>query len=557
MAAPKIKRVKLHFEYVDFIYILLRFLTVAATFFWAYFHPELITEPTVLYFLLGFFLLYSLLFYLVLFNFPAFFKRLYLLLLVPDIIFITFLIHFTGELDSPFIYGYFLMAGLHAFYYGLYTGLIVAGVVTVADLIHLYHYLLEQPTYLGDIFMVIGFVWLLAVFGGLLGEKEIRDRKKIEQLNTELHDLYIQASMDRDRLDAILAGMADGVFAVDKKMKITLYNPAAEIITGWKAKEAVGKKCADLFQSTDKKGESICDSSVCPLNTALRKGKPISNFEHLIRTKDGKMVNISSSVAPLKGETGEIVGGVSVFRDITKIKEIEQMKTDFVSMVSHELRSPLTAIKGFAATLMREIQFDEATRRKFLGIIENESDRLTKLVEDLLSISRIEEGRLHLERTTFSLSEMIKKTFALQKEKTKKHRFVLKAPSRLPPVSADENRIRQVLENLIDNAVKFSMNGGKVTVEIKEKLHRLVVSVADQGIGLAKTDLKKIFEKFYRIDSSVTRDTGGIGLGLSIAKYIVEMHGGRIWAESKGKGQGSTFYFTLPKKIRERRQRKL
>lgn len=554
--AVRAGRTKLRFGYIDIIYILLRFVTIAATFFWVFFNPQIVTQPVSVYYLIAVFVLYSLVFYITSLLFPGRFKQLYLWLLVPDIVFITFLIHFTGELQSPFLYGYFLMAGLHAFYYGLYTGLSVASVVTFAYLIHEYHYVATHPVYLGNIFMELGFVWLLAVFGGLMGEKEIKDRQKIEELNEELQDLYHRTSIERDELDVILEGMADGVYTVDTKMKLTSFNKEAENITGWKAKEVIGKKCSEVLRALDNRHEAICGSPACPMEKVIRKGKPAVNFEYLFKTRDGRMINASTSIAPLKHENNEIVGAVTVFRDITRIKEIEQMKSDFVSMVSHELRSPLTSIKGFAATLLREIKFDEATRKKFLGVIESESDRLTRLVEDLLSISRIEEGRFKLERSTFSLGGMVRDIIAVQRERTKKHKFVLKFSAALPPVSADESRIRQVMENLIDNAVKFSPEGGKITVGIKEEAHRFLISIADQGVGIPRTDIVRVFDKFHRVDSSVTRDTGGSGLGLAIAKYIVDVHGGRIWAESK-EGKGSTFYFTLPKKVREKRMGKL
>lgn len=557
MGSVRIGAKKLRFEYIDIIYVFLRLSSAAASFIWVFFHPGAPPYQLFLYYLIAFLAVYSALFYLFSLSRPGRFKQLYLWLLVPDTIFITLMVHFTGELQSPFMYGYFLIAALHAFYYGLHTGLAVAGVVSCAYAIHLYHYLVEEPVYLGNIFAALAFVWLLAIFGGLLGEKEVKDREKIEQLNEELRDLYSQTAFERDKLDAILAGMADGVFTVDRDLKLVSFNQAAEAIAGWKGKDVIGKTCGALFQSTDKKGRLICGSPACPLEKAIAKGRTVINFEHKIKTKSGQIVDVSSSVAPLKDETGEVAGGVSVFRDITKLKEIEQMKSDFVSMVSHELRSPLTSIKGFAATLLREKKFDETTRRKFLNVIENESDRLTRLVEDLLNISRIEEGRFRLERTTFSLPEMVSEVLSAYKEKTKKHRFVLKSPPRLSAANGDESRLRQVFENLVGNAVKFSPSGGIITVEIKEKAHRFTGAVGDQGIGMPREDLERVFEKFYRVDSSVTRETGGSGLGLSIAKSIVEAHGGRIWAESKGEGKGSVFHFTLPKKITQKKQGKL
>jgi two-component system sensor histidine kinase KdpD len=235
-----------------------------------------------------------------------------------------------------------------------------------------------------------------------------------------------------------------------------------------------------------------------------------------------------------------------LLRDITREKELDKMKSQLLSTVSHELRTPLASIKGFATTLLRDdVDWDEESRREFLSIIDEESDRLTELISNLLDMSRIEAGTLRVEPEPTDLDPIFRETAAEFQLMTRAHQIRVHVPPALPPVMADPRRARQVLRNLVENAVKYSPEGGSITISAGVVNGRVRTSVADQGIGIGPEQLEHIFDRFYQVDSASTRSVGGSGLGLSICKAIVEAHGERIWVESQP-DMGSTFHFTLP-----------
>jgi signal transduction histidine kinase len=217
-----------------------------------------------------------------------------------------------------------------------------------------------------------------------------------------------------------------------------------------------------------------------------------------------------------------------------------------LSTVSHELRTPLASIKGFATTLLREdVEWEEESRREFLSIIDEESDRLTELIGNLLDMSRIEAGTLRVEPEPTDLGPIIQETASEFQMLTHDHRIeILLAPT-LPLVMADPRRARQILRNLVENAIKYSPQGGSITIAASADANSVQTSVTDQGIGIDPSHLDSVFDRFYQVDSASTRRVGGSGLGLSICKAIVEAHHGAIWVESQW-GRGSTFYFTFP-----------
>jgi two-component system sensor histidine kinase KdpD len=222
------------------------------------------------------------------------------------------------------------------------------------------------------------------------------------------------------------------------------------------------------------------------------------------------------------------------------------MKSQLLSTVSHELRTPLASIKGFATTLLRDdVQWDENSRHEFLSIIDEESDRLSELISNLLDMSRIEAGTLRIEPEPTDMKPIIEETVSAFQVMTHDHQFHVNLPKGLPLVQADPRRARQVLRNLVDNAVKYSPLGGPIRITARVFEDSLEVSVTDKGLGIDPDHLDHIFDRFYQVDSASTREVGGSGLGLSISRAIVETHGGRIWAESQP-GLGSTFLFTLP-----------
>ncbi|MCS6842147.1 MAG: ATP-binding protein [Roseiflexus sp.] len=258
--------------------------------------------------------------------------------------------------------------------------------------------------------------------------------------------------------------------------------------------------------------------------------------------------------APTRDSFGSLTGRLWIVSDVTREREADRLKSEFLSIVSHELRTPLTSIMGYTELLLAR-DFTPGEQREFIKTVYDEANHLYQIVEDLLGATRLEAGNVRLDRWAVSLRQIISDLVShLNNQIGGKHTMLIDIPPHLPPVYADRDKVRQVLVNLITNAVKYSPNGGEIRLTVTghaelppdhPKGEFVRIAVSDQGIGIAPEDLPRIWERFYRVDNGNTRRIGGTGLGLSIAKALVELHGGRIWAESK-LNKGSTFYFTLP-----------
>jgi signal transduction histidine kinase/HAMP domain-containing protein len=254
-------------------------------------------------------------------------------------------------------------------------------------------------------------------------------------------------------------------------------------------------------------------------------------------------------LASLANQAAIAVENVRLFDEAAKVqalRELDRLKSELLSTVSHELRTPLASIKGYAGTLLRDdVEWDNDTRREFLQIIDEESDRLGELIEDLLQMSQIEAGILRVDPTPMKLPRMVQRVVKKARSSASSHHLSVAFSADFPEVRADPRRTEQVLRNLVENAIKYSPDGGTVTVRGDVQGREALISVSDEGIGIAPEDLARVFDRFYRADGQAVRRAGGTGLGLSICQGIVQMHGGRIWAESTP-GAGSTFFFTLP-----------
>jgi two-component system phosphate regulon sensor histidine kinase PhoR len=238
---------------------------------------------------------------------------------------------------------------------------------------------------------------------------------------------------------------------------------------------------------------------------------------------------------------------VAILRNVTDKKMLEEMRSDFVANVSHELRTPLTSIRGFAETLLDGAYEDPATARKFLMIINKEAERLSRLIDEILNLSRIEDEKFVLNYEEFSISDIIQRTAAIVQTRAAEKNLTINidVPDDLPAVQGDPDMIRQVLLNLVDNAINYTQPGGTVLVRASVEQGELRVDVQDNGIGITPENLSRLFERFYRVDKARSREMGGTGLGLAIVKHIVEVHKGKVQVESKV-GRGSTFSFRLP-----------
>lgn len=255
--------------------------------------------------------------------------------------------------------------------------------------------------------------------------------------------------------------------------------------------------------------------------------------------------------AIVRHEDGKALGVVAIFNDVTEMKNIEKMKSSFVAMASHELRTPLTAIKGFVSTLLQDDSYDAESRREFHMIIDQECDRLTRLINDLLNTARIEAGEsLKPNYTQVDIRALLEKVVTIQRQATHKHRVLLEAPDEMPIIIGDEDKLDQTLTNLMNNAIKYSPGGGDVTLIAKVLPDdQIEIRVRDQGIGIPQDHLGKVFEKFHRVNNEDNRKIYGTGLGLYLVKHLVEdIHYGKIWVESEI-GKGSDFIFRIPTHI--------
>lgn len=352
--------------------------------------------------------------------------------------------------------------------------------------------------------------------------------------------LIEDAEQRRATLDSVMNSLVDGLILMDKRGRITFLNPRATDILGLPARSLLGRTFAAMEHDL---ADHVVDAKqiLARLQAALAEPQSMPTVEFAVIAPHARTVQ--ARFFSIEGSSGSL--GI-LLRDITREKELDAMKSQLLSTVSHELRTPLASIKGFATTLLRDdVDWDDESRREFLSIIDEESDRLTELIGNLLDMSRVEAGALRMEVEPTPLRPLIEETANEFQMMTHNYQFLVMLPSRLPAVMADPRRTRQVLRNLVENAVKYTPQAGPITIAAQVIPGFVQISVTDQGIGIEAEQLESIFDRFYQVDSASTRKVGGSGLGLSICKAIIEAHGGRIWAESQPRA-GSTFHFTLP-----------
>jgi len=350
--------------------------------------------------------------------------------------------------------------------------------------------------------------------------------------------IYIAVASAKQQLESTFQSMLSGVVVVGTNGQILLMNSAAKRIFGLPQDIGTGQSVGAVVGND--KVQSLISAS---LEDAQEKAEEVSLFTPTERI-------FQAQTALLRGENTNIAGVVATFNDITELRNVERMKTEFVASVSHELRTPLTSIKGFIRTLLDDADgyYDRDTQVEFYQIIDQECDRLVRLINDLLNVSRIEAGRaLDLNLKPVDLGPLIARVVASQASYTTRHQLDMDVPPDLPTVVADEDKIDQVLTNLINNAIKYSPEGGPVTVSARNARGEVEITVADHGIGIPPEHLDKIFARFHRVEGGDTRRAGGTGIGLYLVKHLVEAHNGRIWVKSEV-GKGSAFTFTIPLK---------
>ena len=345
-------------------------------------------------------------------------------------------------------------------------------------------------------------------------------------------ELYQRVADEKERSTAIIENIADGIVAVDREGNVVLWNRAAEQITGVPQEEALGRNPTQV------------------LRRRLEGDDDAPGGNRLVSvSRGGEEVWLSLTEAVMHDPAGQVAGRIFAFRDISADRYVEEMKSDFVSAVSHELRSPLTSIYGFAETLLRQdVLFGEEERRTFLGYIASESERLTAIVDALLNVARVESGDLQVTLNPVDVSSVVSEAVTNAEDASGRngHDFVIDLPSEPVTAEADRDKLRQILGVLLDNAVRYSPEGGTVTVAARRTEDTVEIEVADEGIGIPAHEQERIFRKFYRAESAErARGAGGTGLGLFIAQGLVLAMGGRIWVSST-EGEGSRFSFTLP-----------
>lgn len=365
---------------------------------------------------------------------------------------------------------------------------------------------------------------------GVLGES-------VNLMATRLSDQIEDLTQEKSKLEGIIASMDSGVMVVDRSGRILVANRATENLLRHSGNKLLGQWHWEV-------GRSYGLSSL--IDEVLLTGQ--SRRSEILLTSPME-TSVELYVTPIRGKNESIVGAVAVLHDVSKWRRVEQMRTEFVANVSHELRTPITAVKGFAETLLDGALENSEMRKQFIKIIYEESDRLSRLVNDLLELSKIESGHVALQFELCEMNDLVRETVDKLAHQAGQHGLSLEARIPAEPIYAEvtRDRIAQVLINLIGNAVAFTPAEGQIEVFLEEQEEEVTIRVKDTGIGIPREDLPRLFERFYRVDKARDRRSGGTGLGLAIVKHIVEAHEGKVYVES-ALGKGSTFSFTLPKR---------
>jgi two-component system phosphate regulon sensor histidine kinase PhoR len=349
-----------------------------------------------------------------------------------------------------------------------------------------------------------------------------------------------------ETLPAILALSSEAILTVDEDYIIQETNPAFGRVTGWTGTTPVRRRCSDVFRCRDTRKSLLCGTARCPLTEAFASSEAPPVRDLSWETRGGALCDVSATFTARRERDGR--HAVIVARDVTALNAANRMRANFISMVSHELRTPLNTINGFLEIVLDgQVGPLNERQQEFLEYAHISTQQLATLVEDILFISKADSGQFTLRRGEVPVAKLIAQVLnSLQAVAEKAEvRLVADVAASLPTIPADELRLQQVLTNLLNNAIKFSAARSEVTLTVRAEGDELVFTVADRGKGIAAEDHQRIFERFYQSEGGARARAGGYGLGLSIAKLIVEQHGGRIWVES-ALGEGATFAFTMP-----------
>lgn len=425
---------------------------------------------------------------------------------------------------------------------------------------------------------------IFGVFGAFVTIIVLEWLRSHLQLEAQRED---EANARARQLAAISANSADAILFIGNDGTIQSWNQGAELIFGYRDEEVVGKHFKVLLP------KQLAENGELDLiNAELTKKGYIRGYVTKRMTKDGRIIAVELTRTLLRDETGAVIGSSAILRDVTErelvqeqtrelnrvleaqvakrtrelllandelargkrelekanaeLRQLDQLKSEFVSMVSHELRAPLANISGVFQLLLEDERDSLSINQRELASLANEQvERLGRLVKGVLNVSRIQAGEIEFHAQAFDLPELLEKECSRWLASDARHRYVCQASHNLPTVLADRDRVDEVLTNLVDNAAKYSHEGTSICVAAQVCGAEMVVSIRDEGVGVASEDMKKIFDKFYRVERDDARQTYGHGLGLYISRQFIQGMGGRLWVDSKV-GQGSTFYFSLP-----------
>jgi two-component system phosphate regulon sensor histidine kinase PhoR len=382
----------------------------------------------------------------------------------------------------------------------------------------------------------------LAELGASLNETARRLESEIRLLSGE-----------RNRSSAILRSMVEGVAVIDAHERLVFCNRAFSEILNIDSKSSEGRPLIEVVRNSELTGlirkaldgeeglQSDIVTGIVLQQSFSVTAAPVKALEPTAGAFNAEQP--FAARVPSQKPSGAVV----VLHDVTELRRLERVRQDFVANVSHEFKTPLTAIQGFAETLLGGALEDPKNNRRFLEIMRDHANRLARLTDDLLKLARIEAGKLELEFSPVGVIEFIERCAetALMKASRKQITLDIEIPPGLPAVLGDASLLRDVLQNLVDNAIQYTPPGGRIRVSASANSNEMVIEVTDTGIGIPLIDQERIFERFYRVDAARSREAGGTGLGLSIAKHIIDAHGGRLWVKSTV-GEGSRFYFSVP-----------
>jgi PAS domain S-box-containing protein len=358
----------------------------------------------------------------------------------------------------------------------------------------------------------------------------LEDRKRAEEALRE----------SEERFRALTESTSDWVWEVDVDGVYTYTSPKVKDLLGYEPEEVIGKTPFDLMPPEEAK--RVAEE----FQAIVESQRSFARLENTNRHKDGRLVVLESSGVPFFDADGRLCGYRGIDRDITERKKLEEMKDEFIGLVSHELRTPLTVVMGAVNTALSEgSRLSAEEMRQLLQDAAWEADSLSHLLENLLELSRAQAGRLVLHAEPMGVENVVQNVVEKISRRASGHRFLIDFPRGLRPIPVDPLRLERILHNLLENAVNYSPQGSEIRVFAKRDRERLVIGIADQGIGISLRDQAKLFGAFQRLEQPGLEGVKGAGLGLLVCRRLVEAHGGRIWVESEP-GRGSTFYFTLP-----------